>query len=211
MNYFHRVSLCVMAAAVLLMTGHSSQGGTNTPSITVAAYYYPCEHTDPRWDKAKYPGFTEWDLIKKAKPRFPGHKQPKVPVWGYTDEADPKVMAQKINAAADYGVNAFIFDWYYYNDGPYLERALEQGFLKATNNSRVQFALMWANHDWYDIQGYNPPDPVKLLFPGKVSTATWDKITDLIIAPSVLPSISAVSFLSAFIFSNQNDSLEYKM
>ena len=90
-------------------------------SITVAAYYYPGTHPDPRWDKNKYPGFTEWDEIKAAKPRFPGHVQPKPPVWGYQNEAKPEVMAQKIDAAADYGVNAFIFDWYYYNDGPYLE------------------------------------------------------------------------------------------
>ena len=152
------------------------------PEITVAAYYYPCEHPDPRWDKAKYPGFTEWDLVRKAKPRFPGHKQPKVPLWGYTDESDPKVMAQKIDAAANYGVNAFIFDWYYYDDGPYLQGALERGFLQATNNSRIKFGLMWANHDWFDIQGYNPADKVKLLYPGKVTPATWDKITDLVIA-----------------------------
>ena len=91
-------------------------------------------------------------------------------------------MAQKIGAAADYGVNAFIFDWYYYDDGPYLEGALERGFLRATNNSRVKFGLMWANHDWFDIQGYNPADKVKLLYPGKVTPATWDKITDLVIA-----------------------------
>ncbi|HWQ92153.1 MAG TPA: glycoside hydrolase family 99-like domain-containing protein [Clostridia bacterium] len=150
--------------------------------ITVAAYYYPCQHPDPRWDKAKYPGFTEWDLIKQARPRFPGHKQPRVPVWGYLDESDPKVMALKIGTAADYGVDAFIFDWYHYDDGPYLERALDKGFLQATNNHRIKFGLMWANHDWYDIQGYNPADPVKLLYPGKVSRATWDKITDLVIA-----------------------------
>ena len=42
----------------------------SAPDITVAAYYYPCEHRDPRWDKAKYPGFTEWDLSRKAKPRL---------------------------------------------------------------------------------------------------------------------------------------------
>ena len=151
--------------------------------ITVAAYYYPGTHPDPRWDKNKYPGFTEWDEIKAAKPRFPGHLQPKPPVWGYQNEAQPEVMAQKIAAAADYGVNAFIFDWYYYNDGPYLEGALDEGFLHATNNARVKFALMWANHDWYDIQGYNPADNnLKLLYPGKVTPATWDKICDLVIA-----------------------------
>ncbi|MEY4916429.1 MAG: hypothetical protein RL616_342, partial [Verrucomicrobiota bacterium] len=107
---------------------------------------------------------------------------PKPPVWGYQNEALPEVMAQKINAAADYGVNAFIFDWYYYNDGPYLEAALDEGFLHATNNARVKFALMWANHDWYDIQGYNPTNNIKLLYPGKVTPETWDKICDLVIA-----------------------------
>ena len=150
--------------------------------ITIAAYYYPGTHPDPRWDKNKYPGFTEWDEIKAAKPRFPGHIQPKPPVWGYQNEAQPEVMAQKIAAAADYGVNVFIFDWYYYNDGPYLDDALDEGFFHATDNARVKFALMWANHDWYDIQGYNPADNnLKLLYPGKVTPVTWDKICDLVI------------------------------
>ena len=159
-----------------------TRGETNTP-ITVAAYYYPGTHPDPRWDKNKYPGYTEWDEIKAAKPRFPGHLQPKPPLWGYQNEAQPEVMAQKINAAADYGVNVFIFDWYYYNDGPYLEAALDEGFLHATNSARIKFALMWANHDWYDIQGYNPADKnIKLLYPGKVTPATWEKICDLVIS-----------------------------
>ena len=156
---------------------------TADPPITVAAYYYPGTHPDPRWDRNKHPGFTEWEEIKAARPRFPGHVQPKLPVWGYQNEAKPEVMAQKIAAAADYGVNAFIFDWYYYNDGPYLDDALDEGFLHATNNARIKFALMWANHDWYDIQGYNPADNnLKLLYPGKVTPATWDKICDLVIA-----------------------------
>jgi hypothetical protein len=174
---------CFCAGTALFqVTFLPSLGAAAAPEITVAAYYYPCEHPDPRWDKAKYPGFTEWDLVRKAKPRFPGHKQPKIPLWGYTDESDPGVMARKIGAAADYGVNAFIFDWYYYDDGPYLQGALERGFLQATNNSRIQFGLMWANHDWFDIQGYNPADKLKLLYPGKISPATWEKITDLVIA-----------------------------
>ncbi len=189
MNRIAQAALC--AAAMLLLCGGSGaqaaerEGGSKaaaTNRITVAAYYYPCEHPHPRWDRNKYPGFTEWDLIRAAKPRFSGHKQPRVPVWGYTDESKPEVIAQKIAAAADYGVNAFIFDWYYYDDGPYLERALDEGFLHATNNAHVKFGLMWANHDWYDIQGYNPADPVKLLYPGKVKPETWDRICDLVIA-----------------------------
>ena len=75
-----------------------------------------------------------------------------MPLWGYLDESDPKVMAQKIAAAADHGIDAFIFDWYYYDDGPFLDRPIDIGFLQATNNHRLKFAFMWANHDWLEIQ-----------------------------------------------------------
>ncbi len=134
--------VCLIISGCLGVNLFAASSRPSAADITVAAYYYPCTHPHPRWDKSKYPGFTEWDLIRKAKPRFAGHKQPRVPVWGYRDESDPNVMAQKIDAAADYGVDAFIFDWYYYDDGPYLERALDEGFLKARNNNRIRFALM---------------------------------------------------------------------
>ena len=53
----------------------------------------------------------------------------------------------EINAAADHGVNVFIFDWYWYDGMPFLEGHLNDGYLKARNNDRVKFYLMWANHD----------------------------------------------------------------
>jgi hypothetical protein len=118
----------------------------------VAAFYFPNYHPHPWNARWHGPGWTEWELVKTATPRFEGHQQPKVPAWGFEDESDPQVMAKKIDAAADHGLSAFIFDWYWYEQGPYLERALEEGFLKAPNNSRLKFSLMWANHDWLDIQ-----------------------------------------------------------
>ena len=47
--------------------------------------------------------------------------QPRVPKWGYENEADPKVMEKKIEAASSHGVNVFIFDWYWYGGRPFLE------------------------------------------------------------------------------------------
>ena len=76
--------------------------------------------------KSKSQDWSEWELVKAARPRFPGHHQPNVPLWGYTDESDPKAMEQKIAAAADYGIDAFLFDWYYYNDGPTKRRLLSK-------------------------------------------------------------------------------------
>src|SRR5580698_8957023 len=74
--------------------------------ITVACYYFPNYHPgDPRNDAWKGPGWCEWELVKNARPRFPGEHQPNVPLWGYGDESDPKVMEQKIDAAADHGID----------------------------------------------------------------------------------------------------------
>ncbi|MFR5871192.1 MAG: glycoside hydrolase family 99-like domain-containing protein [Alistipes sp.] len=150
--------------------------------ITVACYYFPNYHThDRRNDSLKGDGWAEWELVKKARPCFDGQQQPKVPAWGYTDEKDPAEMARKIDAAADNGVDVFIFDWYYYDDGPFLNRALDEGFLKAPNTEKLKFALMWANHDWLDIHPYTKGDEQKILYPGRVTPETFDKIGDLII------------------------------
>ena len=154
----------------------------STSPITVACYYFGNYHpNDSRNIKTKGQGWSEWELVKAARPRFPGHKQPNVPLWGETDESDPKVMAQKIAAAADHGVDAFIFDWYYYDDGPFLERPIDEGFLKAENNQRIKFAFMWANHDWLEIHPYHRGAEREVLYPGKVTPETFDKITDHVI------------------------------
>lgn len=147
----------------------------------VGAYYFPNWHVDPRNVAAHGEGWTEWELLKRAQPRFPGHKQPRVPQWGYEDESDPVVMAKKIDAAADHGLSHFIFDWYHYEDGPFLERALEQGFLRAPNNHRFKFALMWANHAWYDIHPCKKSWRELLQFPGVVTAAGFERIADLVI------------------------------
>jgi len=117
----------------------------------VAAYYFPQWHVDSHNEKTHGKGWTEWKVLKEAKPRFPGHEQPKVPAWGYLDEADPRVSEKQIAAATEHGIGIFLYDWYWNMGGkdakgPFLQRALEEGFLKASNRDTMRFALMWANH-----------------------------------------------------------------
>lgn len=151
--------------------------------VTVACYYFGNYHPgDPRNAKRKGKDWSEWELVKNARPRFPGHAQPKVPLWGYEDESDPSAMARKIDAAADHGIDAFIFDWYYYDDGPFLDRPIDRGFLAAPNNGRIKFALMWANHDWWEIHPYRRGTPYEVVYPGKVTPETFATICDLVIA-----------------------------
>jgi hypothetical protein len=154
-------------------------------ACTVACYYFPNYHADRRNAVVHGPGWTEWELVKRAEPRFEGHHQPRVPVWGYEDEADPAAMARKIDAAADHAIDAFIFDWYWYDDGPFLQRGLDEGFLLAPNRDRLKFALMWANHDWVDIHPAalnGVGDRARLLYPGSVSRKTVESVADHVIA-----------------------------
>jgi hypothetical protein len=92
-------------------------------------------------------GIGEWEIIQKGTPRFEGHYQPRLPLWGYKLDDDPKAWEQKIDAALFHGVNTFIFDWYWYDGKPFLENAVNSGFLGAANNEKANFYLMWANHD----------------------------------------------------------------
>jgi hypothetical protein len=115
---------------------------------SVAAYIWPsCHDEEMSHDALWGEGIGEWEIIKKGNPRFDGHYQPRIPLWGYAMDDDPIAWEQKINAATDHGVNVFIFDWYWYDGKPYLEETVDSGFLKAGNNNKMKFYLMWANHD----------------------------------------------------------------
>lgn len=116
--------------------------------IDVAAYIWPAyTGKEPRTIMFWPEGGGEWETVRAAKPKFEGHRWPRRPLWGYTDEADPAVMEMQINEALRHGVNVFIYDWYWFDGRPFLEQCLNEGFLKARNNRDMKFYLMWANHD----------------------------------------------------------------
>ena len=154
----------IVAVACGLIAVSSASGSAQEPPAanpyTVAVYWWPNFHCDTFHQSKKFQGWTEWEIVKKGAPRFPGHAQPNVPLWGYRDEADPKQAARSIDALADAGVGAVIFDWCRYDDningGVMIERALREGFLQAANRQRLKFALMWANHTYIDCHPFAP-------------------------------------------------------
>ena len=121
---------------------------TTNKAYDIATYVWPSYTGDEPRSRMFWPeGNGEWETVRKAGPKFAGHNWPRRPLWGYCNEADPYVMEMQIDAAADHGVNVFIYDWYWYDGRPFLEQCLNNGYLKARNNDRVKFYLMWANHD----------------------------------------------------------------
>ena len=153
--------------------------------LAVAAYVWPSCHNDSLaqrylWEE----GNGEWEVIRKGTRRFEGHYQPKEPLWGYEMDNDPVVVEKWIDTALEYGVNTFIYDWYWYKGGPYLESALNDGFLKAPNNRKMDFFIMWANHDvkydYWNVHRY--PDNEDVLFSADFTEDEFRKIVDRIVS-----------------------------
>ena len=118
----------------------------------VAAYIWPSYTGKELRSRQFWPdGIGEWQTVKSVPDRMykkpDGYEWDRAPLWGYLDEADPKVMEMQIDAALSHGVNVFIYDWYWYDRRPFLEQCLDEGFLCAPNNEKMKFYIMWANHD----------------------------------------------------------------
>ncbi len=152
----HLFKLTALFIVLNLLSGCNARKNENKNEndYTVAAFYWPAYHYEPR-SEFLFPEKTgEWEIIRNSLPKEEGHQQPKVPLWGYQDEANPEEMDLKIKTALEYGVNTFIFDWYWFEKKPFLESCINDGFLKA-NKERMNFYLMWANHDattYWDVK-----------------------------------------------------------
>ena len=117
-------------------------------TVEIVAIYFPSWHVNDHYRAWYGENFCEWELVKSARPIYPGHHQPKIPSWGYFDESNPEWSSREIDLAANHGITVFLFDWYWYNGVRIMEEALEKGFLRAPNRKRMKFAIMWANHNW---------------------------------------------------------------
>ncbi len=158
-----------------------------TQAYDIAAYYWPAYHPEPRWKDIKIfgDGLGEWQNVYEAKPKFVGHDQPKVPIFGYDDESSTEGMTWRINAASDYGVNVFIFDWYWYEGKPFLEAPINK-FVELKTN-KMKFYIMWANHDvmysgWSNKVHLKTFPPEDKLWSGAVDLPEFKRVADRLVA-----------------------------
>ena len=164
------------------ISAYQPEGTGQDDDYHVAAFYWPSMQDDPRSREVFWgEGIGEWEMIRKGEPLFKGHYQPRVPLWGYELDNDPGVMEKKIDAAADHGIDIFIFDWFWFDGEPFLESTLNDGFLKAGNRDRMEFFLFWGNHD--ATNGWNrhryPYDTI--IWEGEVDWENYRIIVDRVI------------------------------
>ncbi len=117
----------------------------------VVSFYLPQFHSIPENDEWWGPGFTEWTNAAKARPLFPGHRQPHLPAdLGFYDLRVPETRAAQAELAQEYGVEAFVYWHYWFGNG---RRILERPFTEVLKSGEpgISFALAWANQTWSGI------------------------------------------------------------
>lgn len=115
--------------------------------MKIIAYYLPQFHTFPENDKWWGNGYTEWTIVKKAKPLFQGHYQPRVPLnHNYYNLNDVETLKWQANIAKKYGIYGFCY-YHYWFEGKMLMNKPAELMLK-NKSVDMPFCMCWANHTW---------------------------------------------------------------
>lgn len=117
-------------------------------SIKPICFYLPQFHTIPENDEAYGEGFTEWTNVKKAKPLFKNHNQPRVPLnYNYYCLLDYQVMKKQAELAKSYGIYGFCYYHYWFKNG---KKLLEKPVEMMLKNKQIDipYCLCWANENW---------------------------------------------------------------
>lgn len=115
--------------------------------MKVIAFYLPQYHAIPENDEWWGKGFTEWTNLKKAKPLFEGHNQPRVPYdEHYYNLLDADELIRQANIAKENGVYGFCIYHYWFNGHMLLQKPVE--LLLKEKRADINYCICWANESW---------------------------------------------------------------
>lgn len=115
--------------------------------MKVISFYLPQFHRTPENDKWWGEGFTEWTNMKKAKPLFDGHYQPRVPLnKNYYDLSDVENIRWQAEIAKENGIYGFCFYHYWFNGKLLLEKPIH--LLRDNKDIDMNYCMCWANENW---------------------------------------------------------------
>lgn len=115
-------------------------------NVKILAFHLPQFHTFPENDQWWGEGFTEWVNVKKAKPLYEGHNQPRIPLNGYYNMLDYETRKRQADLASQYNIEGFCYYHYWFNGKLLMEKPLEM--LLNEKEISLPFCFCWANENW---------------------------------------------------------------
>lgn len=117
--------------------------------MKILCMYLPQFHTFPENDEWWGKGYTEWVAVKRGKPLYKGHVQPKVPEGGNyydLDKDGAATLKHQAELAKNYGIYGFSLYQYYFKGHTLMEKPLET--LLSHPEIDLNYCLCWANETW---------------------------------------------------------------
>ncbi|MCR5106633.1 MAG: glycoside hydrolase family 99-like domain-containing protein [Lachnospiraceae bacterium] len=117
--------------------------------MRVICMYLPQYHTFKENDEWWGKGYTEWTAVRRGKPLFKGHVQPRIPLEGrYYDLLNEGCETLKWQAmlAKRYGIYGFSFYQYWFKGKQLMHRPME--ILLENPDIDISYCICWANETW---------------------------------------------------------------
>ena len=112
------------------------------------AFYLPQFHATPENNEWWGEGYTEWTAVKRAKPLYEGHNQPRVPYENrYYNLLDKNTMQWQASLMKEYGVDGLCFYHYYFENGRKILQKPAENLLN-WKDIDMPFCFSWANETW---------------------------------------------------------------
>src|SRR5665213_444142 len=141
---------------------------TGSPKARLIAFYLPQYHPTPENDVWWGKGFTEWTNVAKARPFYPGHRQPNLPSdLGFYDLRVPETRQAQADMARAYGIEGFCYWHYWFGNG---RRMLDEVFNEVLESEKPNFpfCLGWANETWNRVwHGQQAQVLIEQTYPGE--------------------------------------------
>lgn len=114
----------------------------------IIAMYLPQFHCIPENDEFWGKGFTDWVTVKKAKPLFEGHQQPRVPLNNnYYDLSQKESVKWQAKLAKEHGVYGFaIYHYWFNNEKNLLTKPAE--IIRDNKDIDINYFFTWDNCNW---------------------------------------------------------------
>lgn len=116
--------------------------------VKVIAAYLPQYHEIPENSKWWGEGYTDWVAVKKSKPLYEGHNQPRVPYeQNYYDLSNPEAIRWQARLARKYGVFGFGIYHYWFSDEQQLLTKPAEIILE-NKDIDIGYCFIWDNNSW---------------------------------------------------------------